>query len=421
MKRMNSGILVLLSALFLISCSNQNALKFITALNTNTVSWKEGEKKATEVPFKYIDGRIIIPVSINNSDDLNFVLDTGASATVLIESHNSRKLSVVAKGQVVASGAGDGSGTQAGFIHGVDLGVGAMSLKDKSIFDFKLSNFPFFANLDEAFFDGIIGYDLFAYLVVEIDFEQSIIKLSAPEEFAVKKNNLLSEGWVEVPLQIRTLLPHISSKVTFTEQASPIDLTLLLDTGANAGLFVAPNSHDDIEYPDHSYGVKSVGVSGTSETRVGRVSAVEIAGTEFKEIIGVFAEIETVQSTGAHGLIGTDLLSKFNVIFNYQEGYMLIKPNHRFDKPIKADRGELGTSIHTKGYIVKAVSEEHAANDSGVQVGDIIVSFNNKKATPENREAFRDLLTSEVEKISLCWIAADTQRHCGEHKLMDRL
>ncbi|MFT4720744.1 MAG: hypothetical protein ACI9SB_001916, partial [Candidatus Azotimanducaceae bacterium] len=54
--------------------------------NANADHRWENDARSTTLPFELIDGHIIVPVSLNGSEPLLFVLDSGAAATVVLES-----------------------------------------------------------------------------------------------------------------------------------------------------------------------------------------------------------------------------------------------------------------------------------------------------------------------------------------------
>lgn len=422
MKKIHIGFSVLMCLLVLVGCANSDVIKLAKSLSKDTTEWSSGSR-ITHIPFKYIDHKIVMPVSLNGSKNLDFVLDTGATPTALFESHNTGDLGLSLQGQTEIRGGGTGENSKASFIHNVDIGAGDVILKNKTILDSKLANSPFFQSLDEVFFDGIVGYDLFNYLIVEINHDESLITLRDRYGFESVANEMLRNGWVKVPLDVVNGTIFVKSKVLLKGQSEPIELKLLLDTGSNRGLALSPNTHEKIALPEQYYSSKWIGFSGDFETLVGLVSHIDLGGFQVNELTSTFSEnavISSHRTLGSHGVIGMPVFSKFNVVFNYQEGYMLIKPNSQFNTPIRADRSGLRMYVHKDGYIVKLIAEGSAAEQSNLQLGDVIVSFNNEPATAEKMVNFRQLLTSTADKINICWMRESTQ-YCEDLKLMDRL
>ncbi len=406
----------------LVGCINSDIKKLRASINSGKIEWRT-DSRVTRIPFKNIDDKIVMPVSLNGSKEVGFVLDTGAAASALVESHHTTDLDLVSQGQLIINGAGDGDGSQASFIHDMDIGAGDIVLKNKTIVSVTLANTPFFQSLDEVFFDGVLGYDFFNYLVVGINHDRSLITLYDNEEFERISHDMLNKGWVKISLDIVDGLIYVKSNVLLKGQNSPIELNLLLDTGSNNSVDLSPKSHDKIELPEAYYTSKPSGFNGDYKLREGIVSYVDIGGFQVNELIGGFTDFgisPSSRNSGVNGSIGMELFSKFNTVFNYQGGYILIKPNDTFNIPIAANRSGLGILVHKDGYIVKSVDEELAAQQPNLELGDIILSFNNEPATPENMVSFRQLLSSRADTVNICWMR-ESKRHCEDIELVDKV
>ncbi len=422
MKKISSGLSILTCVVMLAGCVNRDYKQWKESSSNDTTEWLT-DSRVTHIPFKNIDNKIVIPITLNEGKELGFALDTGAAASALLESHQTTDLNLTSQGKITISGSGNGEGSKGSFIHNVDIGTGDIVLKNKTIITATLANTPFFESLDEVFFDGVLGYDLFNFLVVEINHDRSLITLYENDEFENISHDRLNNGWVKVPLEISGGTIYVQSKVLLKGQNLPLELKFLLDTGSNGVISLSPSAHDKIELPEEQYTSESRGFNGIYETQKGLVSYVDIGGFQVKELVGTFTDVGVAPSernSGIHGAIGMGLFSKFNVIFNYQSGYMLIKPNNTFGAPITAGRSGLGTLIHKDGYIVKTTDEKLTERQPNLRVSDIILSFNNEPATPENRAKFSELLSSQADSVNICWMR-ESERYCEDLELMDRL
>ena len=72
----------------------------------NSLSFVDSEDNKVTLPFKFISNLIIIPVLINNSDSLYFILDTGLNISILTELSMGDSLSLNYTKQVKLSGQG---------------------------------------------------------------------------------------------------------------------------------------------------------------------------------------------------------------------------------------------------------------------------------------------------------------------------
>ena len=152
--------LALASMMLLSGCQLADMVQFTYANAVATHSWAD-EGRSTTVRFEMIDDHIVLPVSINDSEPLNFVLDSGAAATVVLESRHTRTLPLELGPEISVSGVGDGPDPVARIIEGADLSLGSVRLEGLSVIYLPLESVPFFNNFDEVYFDGVIGAPFF--------------------------------------------------------------------------------------------------------------------------------------------------------------------------------------------------------------------------------------------------------------------
>ncbi|TDF35658.1 hypothetical protein EYS14_19835 [Alteromonadaceae bacterium M269] len=411
------ALLIVVTAIGVAGCTLSDYARLSISQSITKPEW-ENASHVTQVPFKLIDHKILIPISVNGSKPLDFVLDTGSPVTVVVESHTTKNLELNPKGNISVGGLGDDGDSTAGFLHNSTIKVGELSIGDKSLIHIPLTSLPFFDDLDEVFFDGIVGYDLLDNFVLKIDYDSSIITLYERKRF--DQSEYVSNGWFSVPLEIAGAVPYIQSDIQLSEDTAPIKLTLHLDTGANGAIALAPRAHEEIRFPSTYYSSTSQGLSGSLKNRNGLVTKTRLGDVEFTNLLGSFSDSAITDQHKHQGAIGNELFSKFNVVFDYQGKQMLLKKNHRFELPIEPDRSGLGLLTHKKGYIVKRINDDSSAAKSSLTKGDIITSFDGTPATPENIETLRLALSSKQESLDLCWLN-QTEEKCDSFLLEDRM
>ena len=77
----------------LAGCQVSDMVQFSYANATASHHWVDGAT-TTSVQFELVDDHIIVPVAVNGSEPMNFVVDSGAAASVIFESRNTRSLSL---------------------------------------------------------------------------------------------------------------------------------------------------------------------------------------------------------------------------------------------------------------------------------------------------------------------------------------
>jgi hypothetical protein len=81
------------SPVLLGGCQLAEMAQFSYANTTATHRWVD-DARSTTLHFELIDDHIVLPVSVNESEPLNFVLDSGAGATVILESRHTNTLAL---------------------------------------------------------------------------------------------------------------------------------------------------------------------------------------------------------------------------------------------------------------------------------------------------------------------------------------
>jgi len=404
------------SLLLLGGCQLADMAQFSYANATATHRWVD-EARSTTLHFDLVDDHIVLPVSVNGSEPLNFVLDSGAGATVILESRQTNALSLETAGELPVSGVGTGPNPVAHIVKNTELSLGSVRLEGLSVVYLPLTSVPFFDNLDEVYFDGVIGAPFFERFVVEIDYDRQLISFSEPGSVAAR---LAESGanWQELPLQIRSGVPYLDTHISADREHS-VAVKLLVDTGYRGPVSLTPETHDEIDEPLEYYSTVSQGLSGDVESKVGMSQSLVIGDFQLNNLPVSYSVSGGESSDGSNGLLGNEALSRFNLVFDYPNERMFVVPNQRFAVPITADRSGMLLRPHRLGAVVKTVAGDSAADRIELRVNDIITSIDEKPLTRSSITELKRLLASDREAVSICWLSSD-QRRCGNLALASR-
>jgi hypothetical protein len=402
--------------LLLGGCQLADMAQFSYANATASHQWVD-EARSTTLHFELIDDHIILPVSINGSEPLSFVLDSGAAATVILESHGTKVLPLELGAELPVSGVGTGPDPVARIVADTDLSLGSVRLEGLSVIYLPLASVPFFENLDEVYFDGVIGAPFFERFVVEIDYDQQLISFSEPGSVAARIDQH-SADWQELPLQIQSGVPYLVTNISTGSERS-VEVKLLVDTGYRGPVSLTPDTHKDIEEPLEYFSMVSQGLSGDVEIKVGMSESLSVGGFVLNDVPVSYSIAGGESENGSNGLIGNEVLSRFNLVFDYPNKRLFVSPNQHFAEPISADRSGLLIRPHQLGAVVKSVATDSAGEGSELRVDDIIVSLDNKPMTRSNITELKRLLSSDRETVPVCWLSND-QTRCGNLALASR-
>ncbi|SRR5258706_13555466 len=193
-------------------------------------SFSAGQHRAL-IHFKTYHNLIILPVKLNNNLDVNLILDTGSHSIVLFgqkfkdlsDSTSIRNVSFRGRGSegIVNASLLLMEAVDFGAIHGEGLGVVVVSSR-------KLMP-------ESSRIDGLIGYDLFSYFAVEINYRDKTIQLFD------KLIPGYTDSFESIPMNIDDGIPHIVSELGLQNNEKKA-ARLLLDTGSSLSLTFFSNN-----------------------------------------------------------------------------------------------------------------------------------------------------------------------------------
>ena len=397
-------------------CQLADMARFSYANATAAHSWVS-EARTTTVRFEMVDDHIVVPVSVNRSEPLHFVVDSGAFATVILESRETRLLPLTLGAELPVSGVGDGPDPTAYMVADTAIALGSLRMEGLSVIYLPLESVPFFENMDEVYFDGVIGASFFERFVVEIDYDQQLITFSepAPELYTAVQD---SSDWLELPIEIESSLPYLTTQISLTADR-PLTVKLLVDTGYRGPVSLTPDTHEGISEPAEFFSTVNQGLSGDLLTKVGVSRSLYVGDLKLNNVPVSYSITGGESDNGSNGLLGNEILSHFNLMFDYANKRLFVKRNQNFDRPVNADRSGMILRSHQAGAVVKSVAPDSAAQRSGLRAGDTVSSIDDLPVTPTNISELKRLLASDRETVPLCWQSGE-RAQCGHLELASR-
>jgi hypothetical protein len=245
---------------------------------------------------------------------------------------------------------------------------------------------------------GQISATLFKSFVVDINFDKMIITLIEPEDFKYGGKG------VEIPWQPLGFGPWSIPAILQMKDGRKISMKLLMDLGYNDQLQLAVGGEHNITLPEKklpaSLGVNIQGV----ETRgfIGRLPQIDIGGYKIKDLIVSYVSEEHSNQAVYEAMIGLDLLSRFNLVFDYHRQRLFVEPNKSFKKPFEHNMTGFTMEPTPDGnYVIKQVHKFSPADEAGLQEGDIILKINDKKITDYDFFDLFPMLRRKGEKLNL--------------------
>ena len=397
------------------ACQPLDMARFVYDNAVSSYSWTSPQQQTT-VPFTLIDNHIIVPVQVNGSETMSFVLDSGAGATVIMDSRKTQSLALQSSSQITVSGVGTGPDPVANIVRDTRLTLGSLQLEGQSVVYLPLESVPFFKEPDDVYFDGVIGAPFFSRFTVAIDYDRMQVTFSEPA--AAPDMETPAGDWHAIPLEIQGGVPYLTAELTNAD-GELVAVKLLADTGARGAVLLSHGTHQGLPLPTAYFETVSQGLSGDIAGRMTMSDSLVLGNYPLEALPVNYALAGGEDESNSNGLLGNEVLRRFNLIFDYHNERLLLSPNQLFAEPMFADRSGLQIRPHPLGGIIRQVAPGSGASDSGLQVGDIITTFNTTPVSMHTVWELKRALASSATSIELCW-QSDLRSECADLTLASR-
>jgi hypothetical protein len=288
-----------------------------TIVKTITIS-----EENPPIPFKLLRNKIIVPVRVNHSRELNMILDTGmpSDGLLLFDKNLADELELVGAKRFRISGAGKGKTSYALRVESAHLTLSGNDFENQNVLILEGDTMHGFRT------DGVIGHTLFGSHVVQIDYDTKVITLIEPSEFKAEPT------WEEIPLTFNDHgIPFVNATVSISGE-NEIDVTLYIDLASSEALELLVKPDMTFLLPE-GLTEKHLGrgLNGDIYGQFGRISSFRIGSYVLHDVPTAFpqAAIRSRQQ-GADGILCDNALRRFNLIFDYSRAKLYIKPNGFF-------------------------------------------------------------------------------------------
>jgi predicted aspartyl protease len=339
--------------------------------------------EAKDIPFELSNNHIYLQVQVNGGAARWFLLDTGAEITVVDKAlAEAEKLSL--HGPFRISGAGGSADVAWTKVQSVK--VPGVSLTNQVVGVIALEGLR---PVTGRRVDGILGYDFLSRFVVEIDYVNRLIKLHEASSYKY-------EGSGEIlPITLVGSVPFLRTSIGQMGR-SPIEGEFNIDTGSTGSLTLNTpfvKSHQLLKFTPRTVPVPLAGVGGSAEQRIGRIGELRLGSFIIKDPITGFSQSDEgdFASTNFAGVIGNEVLRRFDVVIDYSRKRLILSPNKNFGAPYNYDMSGallIAQPPEFELFKVNRVIQDSPAAEAGLREGDSIVAIDGQ---PSSRYALADL------------------------------
>ncbi|MDE3235712.1 MAG: aspartyl protease family protein [Bacteroidota bacterium] len=348
-------------------------------------------KPLTRFPFTMLSGGIVIVRGRldNIVDTLNFILDTGSggisldSATVdefkMARIKSEKTIRGIAGMKVVDF-------TNNHTLHLPGLSVDSM--------DFHINDYGLLSSVYGVKIDGIIGFSLLRKFIVKVNYDSFYIEMLKPGGIRYPKGGHL----------LRPMFTTLAYQNATIADERAVHSKFIFDTGAGLCFLLSQDFVDDSSFLKKKrkfFATQTEGLGGKKQMNITVTKEVVIGPYHFKKVpVYVFDDDYNVTSYPLlGGIIGNDLLRRFNLILNYPEQRIYIHPNKHFTDPFDYSYTGLGFYVVDGNVTVVDVMHGSPAEKAGFKEDDVIVAIDN--TFTNNIQLLKNLLQNAGAKVKV--------------------
>ena len=323
-------------------------------------------------------------------DSLTFILDTGSGgisldSTTCVRLHLDPTLS----DKTIL---GIGGVRQVKFLYNRTLKLPGLTVDS---LNFHVNDYGILTSVYGEKIDGIIGYSFFSRYIVSINYDSLQVAVYSLGTFRYPRGAYV----------IRPLIPNLPIVSAEADDSRKVGGRFYFDTGAGLCALFSTDFATDSSLLDprkKTYLTQAQGLGGKAEMRLTTIKELKLGPFRFHRVPAYIFD-DTYNVTfypNLGGLIGNDILRRFNVILNYDRRYFCLTPNSHYHDFFDYSYSGLSIYWENDGTIrVGDVMRESPAEKAGLKVDDVLIAVNTNFSN--NIQSYKNMLQNAGEKLKL--------------------
>ena len=329
--------------------------------------YQENAKLLASIPFKMYHGGVVILRAKFEfvPDSLNFILDTGSggisldSATCEIHHISTRLTDTTILGI--------GGARRVSYAFDKTLRFPGLEVKD---LDFHVNNYEILSSVYGEKIDGIIGYSFLRRYIVHLDYERLMMKVYSPGHYNYPRRGII----------LHPQFRNIPNQEFTVRDSRKITSNFYFDTGAGLCFLMSEKFAEDsgvLLSKRRPVYTQAEGMTGRLNMRLTVVKEIRIGKYRFRNVpTYLYDDISNVTAYPySGGLVGNDLLRRFNTTLNYPSKEIHLVPNRFFQDGFDYAYTGLGIYFLDDKILVMDVIKGSPADEGGFLVGDEVAGI----------------------------------------------
>ncbi|MFD2919782.1 aspartyl protease family protein [Terrimonas rubra] len=386
-----------------LACCLHGERKFVPAILLLFTLWQakpaHAQEEYIEPPSKFITrlpitlftgGVIVLRARLDDHPDtLNFILDTGSSGISLDSTTTDYlKLKPTEPQKTIRGIAGL---KRVGMLNDRTLYFPGLAVDS---LDFHVNDYQTLTSVYGEKIDGIIGYSFLSRYILKINYDSAYIDVCSRGSIKYPKGGYLFRPFINtLPVQAAAVKDNRTVQSRF-----------LYDIGAGLCVLFSKDFIEDSAFLKKKrkvYAKQAEGLGGKIDMHITILKEFRLGPYKFKKIpVNIFDDEFNVTSyPSMGGIIGNDLLRRFNCILNYSKREFHLKPNTHYNESFDYAYSGLEMYMIDGDIQIAEVAKNSPAEKAGLKMGDVVIGVNNDFTQNLNR--YKVAMQAPKQKVKM--------------------
>jgi hypothetical protein len=260
--------------------------------------------------------------------------------------------------------------------------------------NFHVSDYELISSTYGITIHGIIGNSFFRQYIVQIDYDSQEISIYKPGTF-----NYPRKGFLIKPV----FTNYPTYNVSFIEQIK-LNIPSIFDIGAGVNFIAVSKLNNETPFLKTSkknYETYVGGLGGKKTMQLTILDKIKIGPYKFKKvpILQFEDDYKLLNYPVLGGILGNDLLRRFNLVINYPKKEIYLSPNNFFNESF--DYSYTGMSVYLINNLVtiEDIIPNSPASKAGLLSGDQLIALNGKPVT--NLDMYKKIMAITEGKTKI--------------------
>ncbi len=322
-------------------------------------------------------------------DSLNFILDTGSGGISLDSTTVVRlNLKPVPSDKSIRGIAGI---KRVGFLYNQKLLLPQLLIDS---LNFHVNDYGILTNVYGENIDGIIGYSVLSRYIIKLNYDSTIVEFWSKGSFKYPKGGFL----------LKPVISTIPIQTARIRDERTINTRFLYDMGAGMNMILSTEFVEDsalLAKKRKLYAKQAQGLGGKIDMSITVIKEIKLGPYRFKNVpVYVFDDVYNVTSYPfLGGLIGNDLLRRFNVVMNYEKREIYLLPNSHYNEPFDYSYSGIELYYIDGSVLLGDVAKGSPAQKAGLKESDTVIAINNNFSN--NLQQYKTALQNANQRFKI--------------------